>query len=226
MTKTEIISRIIDRITDPWTESPEDYQYAEPIDLDSAKDVLKQYRDDDDDCDIEPDERMPKEATPALLMEAYNCNIRYQKHELLIRQFAKFITDNELVCEFDNYYVPEHESVINLIPIDFLGECNSLPFTFEDTHNPDYLTVLMVGMNSKDTFNPNDEYCWYDETTKSMHSTSTPFADGLLNAEAFARFILTDMECFDYIVNDIMTDEDANTYFKCSKENLKKEVFC
>ena len=43
MTKTEIISRIIDRITDPWTESPEDYQYAELIDLDTAKDVLKQY---------------------------------------------------------------------------------------------------------------------------------------------------------------------------------------
>ena len=81
MTKAEIVTRIIDRITDPWSESPEDYRFAQPIDMDAAAEYLAMYR--EDDKDLDPEDRMPEEATPSLLMEAYNCYIRFQKHKLL-----------------------------------------------------------------------------------------------------------------------------------------------
>ena len=223
MTKTEIISRIIDRITDPWTESPEDYQYAELIDLDTAKDVLKQYRDDDDDCDLEPDERMPKEATPALLMEAYNCNIRYQKFELRVERLAEYIKDNEMVCEYDNYYKEFSEKKLDVYPVDFIWD--SFPFQPIGDMSPDNpLFLIELGQRSKD-FSVNQKFSWYDREHNELHSTNTPFADGILDAEAFARFTLSDKETLDYFVNgNIMTEDDIIHVFGCTADELRKEM--
>lgn len=226
MTKTEIISRIIDRITDPWCESPDDYRYAELIDLDAAADVLKQYRDDDDDCDLEPDERMPEEATPALLMEAYNCNIRYQKHELKVLHLAEYITDNEMVCEYDNYYAPTLENPIDMIPVDFLYNSTHFPFATHNTENPDVIDMLRIGQNSAKTFNCNHEYCWFDKEKEVLHSTDHPFRDGVLDAVAFARFTMSDAETLNYFLDEIMNEDDIKRVFECSKEELLKEVNC
>lgn len=77
MTKNEIIDRIIDRITDPWNESPDDYKYAIPITLAEAEGYLAEYR--KEDLYFDPEDRMPEEATPALLMEAYNTHIQRMK---------------------------------------------------------------------------------------------------------------------------------------------------
>lgn len=77
MTKAEIIDRIIDRMTDPWNDSPDDYKHANPITLAEAEEYLAEYR--RDDLDFEPEDRMPEEATPALLMEAYNAHIQKMK---------------------------------------------------------------------------------------------------------------------------------------------------
>lgn len=222
MTKTEIISRIIDRITDPWTESPEDYRYAELISLDEAADVLKQYRDDDDDCDLEPDEQMPKEATPALLMEAYNCYIRFQKFELRVKRLAEFITDNELVCEYANYYFPANDNAVNIVPVYYIWD--SFPFQpigDMSPHNPYFLIAL--GKRST-KFNPNDEYCWYDREQNYLYSSNHPFKDGVLDAEAFAQFILTDKETLDYFLSKLMTNKDILSVFGCTAEELQKEM--
>ena len=221
MTKAEIITRIIDRITDPWTESPEDYQYAELIDLDAAADVLKQYRDDDDDCDLEPDDRMPKEATPALLMEAFNCNVRHQKHELRILRLAEFITDNEMVCEYDNYYAPTLDNPIDMIPVDFLINTRTAPFSFGNDI-PDVLKLITIGQVSANTFDMGDEFCWFDSEKEILHSTSRPFRDGILDAKAFARFVLDDPETLRYFIDNIMDDDDIRKVFGCER----KEVTC
>lgn len=222
MTKTEIISRIIDRITDPWTESPEDYRYAELINLDEAADVLKQYRDDDDDCDLEPDERMPEEATPTLLMEAFNCNIRYQKHELRVLRLAEFITDNEMVCEYDNFYAPTLDNPIDMIPVDFLGNTRTAPFSVRGNDLPDVLKLITIGQASVNTFDIGDEFCWFDSEKEILHSTSRPFRDGILDAEAFARFVLDDPETLSYFLDGIMDDDDIRKVFGCDR----KEVTC
>lgn len=222
MTKTEIISRIIDRITDPWTESPEDYQYAEPIDLDVAKDVLKQYRDDDDDCELDPEDRMPEEATPELLMEAYNCNIRYQKFELRVKRLAEYIKDNEMVCEYDNYYRPEYPDSPEVLPVDFIWD--SFPFKPIGDMSPDNpLFLIELGRRSKD-FDSNKEFAWYDRENNLLHSTDTPFADGVLDAEAFARFVLCDADALGYFLDGIMDDDEIVKVFGCTRDDLLKEV--
>ena len=223
MTKAEIITRIIDRITDPWTECPEDYMYAELIDLDTAKDVLTQYREDDEFCGIDPEFRMPVETTPTLLMEAYNCNIRYQKFELRVKRLAEYITDNEMVCEYDNYYRSEFEDAIEVIPVDFLYNSTRFPFSTHNTKNPDIIDMLRIGMNSAKTFNNNHEFCWFDKDNEVLHSTDTPFADGILNAEAFARFVLCDADALGYFLDCIMDDGDILHIFGCTKEELLKE---
>lgn len=224
MTKTEIISRIIDRITDPWTESPEDYRYAEPIDLDVAKDVLKQYRDDDDDCELAPEDRMPEEATPALLMEAYNCNLRYQKFELRVKRLAEYIKDNEMVCEYENYYAPTIENPIDIVPVDFLYNSTRFPFPTRNTENPDIIDMLHIGMNSAKTFNCNHEFCWFDKDNEVLHSTDHPFGDGILDAEAFARFVLSDADTLGYFLDGLMDDKEIEYVFDCSAEDVLKEV--
>jgi len=224
MTKAEIITRIINRMTDPYADPPEDYQYATMFDLAFASQVLAHCRMDDKNYSFDPEDHMPEEATPALVMEAWNCHVRYKKHELRVEQFKKFIIEYEPVCEFDTYYVSEHDSVTPLFPTEFIGEAGTFPFSVYGTHTPDYLSILIIGKNSTNTFKPSDEYCWFDESTMTIHSTNTPFADGVLDAEAFARFILADRETFDYIVNEVMSDDDAVTFFDCSKADLRKEV--
>lgn len=224
MTKSEIISRIIDRITDPWTESPEDYQYADLIDLDTAKGLLKDYRSDDDDCDLEPEYRLPEEATPELLMEAYNCNIRFQKYELRVKRLAKFITDNEMVCEYENYYRTAYPDSPEVLPVDFIWD--KFPFQPIGSMSPDNpLFLIELGQRSKD-FNVNHEFCWYDREHNLLHSTDTPFADGVLDATAFARFVLKDNETLDYFLDGYMLEDDVKHIFGCTKDELMKEVTC
>ena len=222
MTKAEIITRIIDRITDPWTDSPEDYRYAELIDLDVAKDIIAQCR--EEDLDYEPEDRLPEETTPELMMEAFNCNVRYQKHELRVLRLAEFITDNEMVCEYDNYYRSEYENAIEVIPVDFLYNSTRFPFSTHNTENPDIIDMLRIGMNSAKTFNNNHEFCWFDKDNEVLHSTDTPFADGVLDAEAFARFVLCDADSLGYFLDCVMDDDEIMHVFGCTAEDLLKEV--
>lgn len=223
MTKTEIISRIIDRITDPWTECPEDYEYAELIDLDEAKDVLKQYRYDDVAYDLDPENRMPEEVTPELLMEAFNCNVRHMKFELRVERLAEYITDNEMVCEYDNYYRPEYPDSPEVLPVDFIWD--SFPFKPIGDMSPDNpLFLIGLGQRSKTSFNSNHEFCWYDRENNLLHSTDTPFADGILDAEAFARFTLCDAETLGYFLDGIMDDDEIVKVFGCTRDDLLKEV--
>lgn len=224
MTKAEIITRIINRMTDPYADSPEDYQYAPMFDLAFASHVLADCRRDDKSYNFDPEYRMPEEATPALVMEAWNCLIRYKKRELRVEQFKKFIIEYEPVCEFDNYYVPKHEGASVVLPVDFIYNSTMFPFSTHNTENPDIIDMLHIGMNSAKTFNDHHEFCWFDKDNEILHSTDTPFADGVLDAEDFARFILADKETFDYIVNEVMSDDDAVTFFDCSKADLRKEV--
>ena len=216
MTKAELIERIVDAMIDPWTDSPDDYLYATPIDIDGARDLMAQIRSDEDDADLEPDERMPEEATPALVMEAYNCLIRARKHEAWIDRMEEFIIDNDCVCEYANFYLPAHDDAIDMFPVDFLTDTDGLHFT----ENASPLEIMQIGINSRVTFNPNHEYCWYDADKKVLHSTDEPFRNGVLDAHAFAEFIIDDKETLDYFVNCLMDDDEIRYVFGCAKEEI------
>ena len=214
MTKAELISRTVDAMVDPWTDNPEDYLDATPIyDLEQAKDMLSDLH--AYDIDLEPDEILPDEVTPAIVMEAYNCLIRAKKFEARTERLADWIKENDPVCEYCNYYLPAHEDAVDLCPVDFLSDTDGFPFLKDE---PSPLDLLCIGMNSRKTFDPQDEYCWFDADTLTMHSTNEPFVDGTLDAEAFARFILLDAETFDYLFDGIITDDVAEYILGCTKE--------
>lgn len=219
MTKAELIERTIDAMTDPWTECPEDYLCSTSIDLHEATDLLDQIRSDEQDMDLEPDEQLPQEVTPEIVMEAYNCHVRAMKFEARTERLADWIKENNPVCEYCNYYLPEHEDAKDVIPIDFLSDTDGFPF-IEDA-SP--LDLLCIGMNSRRTFDPQDEYCWFDSDTMTMHSTDRPFGDDVLDAEDFAKFILLDAECFGYMFDHIIDDEDAKRILGCTKEEYIHE---
>ena len=219
MTKAELISRIVDAMVDPWTDNPEDYLDSEPVDIEYAKVMLKDLRDNEDAADLEQDERLPDCVTPEIVMEAYNCLIRAKKFEARTQRLAEWIRENDPVCEYANYYVPEHDDAYDLFPIDFLDDNDGYHFTDDATP----LEILQIGINSKDTFNPNHEYCWYDKEKNQLFSCDEPFCEGVLDAEAFARFILLDAETFGYMFDNIIDDEDATYILGCTKEEYINE---
>lgn len=220
MTKAELIERIVDALIDPWTDNPEDYIDAEPTDLEYAKVMLRDIRELEESAELEPEECLPAEVTPALVMEAYNCLIRARKHEARTTRLAEYITDNEMVCEYSNYYLPELENGIDMIPVDFLSDTDGFPFL----ENESPLDLLRIGMNSMKTFDPQNEFCWFDSKTLTIHSTNHPFRDGVLDAEAFAEYAMSDkgQDCLDYII-DCMLDEDFKSVFGCTKEAFANE---
>ena len=219
MTKAELIDRTIDAMIDPWTDCPEDYEDATLIDIHQATDLLVQIRDDEDKMELEPEERLPEEADASVVMEAFNCHVRHMKFELRVSRLAEWIKENDPVCEYCNYYLPDHNSNVNVIPVDFLSNSDYFPFM----NNATPLDILCIGMNSRKTFDPQDEYCWFDSDTMTMHSTDDPFSDGILDAEDFARFILLDAECFGYMFDHIIDDEDAKCILGCTKEEYINE---
>lgn len=224
MTKLELIERIIDRITDPWTESCEDYRDAELIDLVTAGKIIDQCREEDNYND--PEDRLPAEVTPELMMIAYNCNVRKNRHELKVNELAKVITEYNLVCEYANYYAQDHEDCIEIIPVDFILNDTIFPFTTEDTENPDLVDTLRIGLNSHDTFSFDHEYCWFDRENEILHSTDNPFRDGTVNAKDFAAYLLSPegQDGLDYILNDVLSEEDLAEITDCTKDYFMEEV--
>ena len=224
MNKAELYERIIDALIDPWTDNPEDYLNVTTIDIEYAHVMLKDLRDNEDAADLEPDERLPEDTTPEQIMEAYNCLVRARKHETRVNRLAEYITDNEMVCEYDNYYLPEHHDAVDITPIDFLVGTDRFPFDIGN-NEASVLDMLLIGKNSANTFNPKDEYCWFDADAMILHSTNEPFRDGTLDAEAFAEYAMSDegQDCFDYITNDIMDDDDFQSVFGCTKEEYANE---
>lgn len=224
MMKAELIEKIVDAMIDPWTDCPDDYLDATLIDIHEATDLLDQIRDDEDKMELEPEERLSEEVTPELVMLAYNCLIRARKHEARVQRLAEYITDNDMVCEYDNYYLPEHHDAVDITPIDFLVGTDRFPFDIGN-NEASVLDMLLIGKNSANTFNPKDEYCWFDADAMTLHSTNEPFRDGTLDAEAFAEYAMSDegQDCFDYITTAIMDDDDFQSVFGCTREEYANE---
>lgn len=209
MTKAEMTERLVDRLVDPATEDLNEYEYVKPIDLEYAKSLLKDLRHEDIDID-DPDFAVPEDTTPELLMEVFNCLLRAKQHELTIQRLAEYITENEMVCEWDNYYLPAHPDAREVLPVDFLFD--SFPFQMIDDSYANPLWLIELGQRSPE-FNPDSAYCWFDMEHRQLYSTDTPFDDGILDAQAFAEWIMSPEgeECREYFTESLM-DEDAIEY--------------
>lgn len=231
MTKTELIEKIIERITDPWTESPEDFEDLEPITLEQAQEYLEMYRKEDEENEFDEDIALPAECTAELLMEAENCHIMSMKHELRIRKLTDWLTDNEPVAFYDNHieeYAESAESAVTqVLPIDFLKDTMILAefplFLGEDCgREPSAADLIVIGQHSSE-FDVSDTYCYYNSEHDSLVSTDTPFADGVIDARDFAEFILLNAEALGDLLDNELDDDDIKDLFRCTKEELIHE---
>ena len=214
MTKAEMTERLVDRLVDPFTENLDDYEDIKPINLEYAKSLLKELRKEDVDID-DPDFAVPAGVTPELLMETFNCLLRAKQRELTIQRLAEYITENEMICEYDQYYVQTHPDARVVLPVDFL--CENFPFRFNDsaTEEPSALDLVCIGMNSRETFNPEETYCYYDDELKQLSTTDTPFGDEIIDADAFAEWIMSPdgEDCREYFTESLMNENDIEHVF-------------
>lgn len=213
MNKAELIERIINTFTDMGSEDPEDTAMCGKISLEEATMYLGERRAMER-ADLEPDEWLPVEVTPELYMEAENCYIRKCRYDVTKSRLADFFTLREVVdCyhEFDGEYHSDTDKYV--IPTDWLTESIEFPFT---SHDLTMLDLIQLGQNSPD-FNPIVEFCWYDAVNKQLHSTSNPFYDGLIDASAFATWILEDPERIQCVQDDYMDNTDIDFIFNFYK---------
>ena len=210
MKKAELIERIIDEFTCMGSESEEDTAYAKPMTLNEAKIYLDELREQQA-IDLEPEERLPAEVTPELYMEAFNCYLRKCRHDVTLNRLAEFFTLHEMVDTYhefdDKYQHPDTDKVV--YPTDWLTENMEFPFTPYDLT---MLDLIRLGQNSPD-FDPQKDFCWYDYDTKQLHSTDTPFADGLIDAKAFAEWIMDNPDTVKYVQDWCMINTDIDYIF-------------
>lgn len=208
MDKNELIERIIDAICDPWTMCDSDTAATGFITLEEATGYLAEFRRDEDLSELEEDERLPKEVTPELYMEAFNRYVRAAQHRVTIERMAEYLTDNECVCEYDNFYRVSVPAARCVLPVEFINE--EFPFPIEHGNEPTAHELIMLGLNSSKTFHPEkDYYCWFDEDKWQLFSTNTPFHDGIIDAHEVARYMMEeDPEFLSYMKDTLMPDED------------------
>ena len=110
--------------------------------------------------------------------------------------------------EFDGQYHSNTDKTV--YPTDWLTESMEFPFTPYDLN---MLELILIGQNSPD-FDPYKDFCWYDIKSKQLHSTDTPFADGLINAMAFAEWIIGHPEATRHIQDYCMVNTDIDYIFR------------
>ena len=215
MTRTELMEIVTDRICDPWTYCAEDIAVCDPIGIDEAKNWLAEYRKEDE--DFEPEDRLPAEVTPEMLMISWNCLIQKARYDLRVERFAEWLTKHEEVVLYDNY---RPEGSVEVIPVDLLYNTRTFPFDFKFMKQPDVVSLIRIGQRSPE-FNGNDSYCWYDPDKMVLRSSDTPFKDGVIDAQTFAEHVMKDPdhECLKEAL-EYMDDEDVVLTFGCGREEV------
>ena len=221
MTRDELMELVTDRICDPWTYCAEDIAVCDPIGIDEAKKWLAEYRNEDE--DFEPEDRLPAEVTPDMLMIAWNCLIRKARHDLRVERLAAWLKKNEAVVFYDNYKYVYLEDGIEVIPSVFLNDYDKVsefPFRLKDGEVPGMDTLIQIGMNSPE-FDMKCEYTWYCPESMSLHSSDTPFKDGIIDEVALATYLIEtyDPSVYDEIL-DHMSDEEVVLVFGCGREEV------
>ena len=220
MTKIEMTQKILNALVGMSSECPLDYEDLTPLNLEEARMYLSELRRDEDLADLDADERVPDEVTPELYMEVFNCYLRAMKHECQVLRLSKYLTDNECVCEYDQFrHKYEHHDPI-VLPVDFVYD--SFPFQTMSGKTPDPGDMLQIGLNSARTFRPSHEYCWFDMKTETLYSTNTPFQDEIIHARPFAEFILSPdgHDALDYFVNTLMDEDEIMEVFHCTATEI------
>lgn len=192
MTKFELIARIIDALVDPWNDDPEEYLDAEPIDIEYANIILKDIRINEAAAELDPGDCLPEEATPALIMEAFNCLIRARKHTARIQQLADYFADHPyfLVHAYPFLHDCHPASApdgIEIMPF-FTDSLEEGEFAFDTTdHTFTRKEVLQILSNSLHSIDHGHHFvCFYSD---KMQLVTTDNPAEIVNPEEFASLI-------------------------------------
>lgn len=217
MNKAELIERIIDTFTDMGSEDPVDTAACDPISIAEATTYLNERRAMEK-ADLEPYDWLPAEVTPELYMEAFNCYIRKCKYDVTRERLAEYYASHELVEAFHDFDGEYHSDTDKIVyPTDWLMETMEFPFTSYDFT---MLDLIQLGQHSPD-FDAEKDYCWYEIKNNDpncvdneLHSTDTPFADGLIDANAFAEWILANENRIQYVQETHMNNTEIDYVFR------------
>lgn len=210
MNKAELIERIIDTFTDMGSEDPVDTACANELTLPEAKMYLKEIRENEF-INLEPEDRLPIEVTPELYMEAFNCYLRRCRYEVTLDRLVEFLKLGEKVDVYNEFLGKYTSATDKLVyPTTWLMENMEFPFT---SYELSMLDLILIGKNSPD-FDPTDDYCWYDDDNKQLHSTHHPFSDGLIDVKAFAMWILEHPGIIQYVQDWCMVNTDIDYVFR------------
>ena len=213
MKKEEIISALLFRMSDPCVGDDEeaiaDLDY---LDLDEASAYLEEARKEDEEIG-DKDYCVPAEATPELYMEAYKCRIRLAVFNMQVKRLAEWFIENDEVALYDNYRLDYGENNPEVLPIEFMDNYDNVgdfPFGLGNHLNvADVIELIGIGRNSAATFRFTDTYFWYDAENKILHSTNHPYADGTIDAVAFAKYILMDEELCHFFFESYPTKKET-----------------
>lgn len=219
MITNETVKAIIeDHIIDPWTQDVSDMADSEFITLEESALRLAEFRNFDAECELDNDERIPDDVTPEMVREVWNNMIRSGQTEMTIRLMADFLNDNECVCEYDIYYANTVDNAQRVVPVDFLLY-EDFPFALKDGEAPVAIDLILIGQNSKNSLRMSDAYCWFDAKKLQLFSTNTPFKDGIIDAEAVARYMIEeDPDFLEYMKEHVMDEDDIKRVFKYMDE--------
>lgn len=206
MKKEEIIERIIDTFTDMGCESPEDTAAGPIISLDEAVTYLAERRGMEQE-DLNPEDWLPEETTPEMYMEAYNCYVMKCRHDYMKEAYIEWMKNVEPWDVYDDY-CDATKTYKAVLPTEYLEDGEGFPF--DDKYGqPNLLGCIIIGQNSSD-FDPESQYCWYDDENRKIYGSSTPFKDGVIDCEPIAEWLLSDPQALDYV-----TYKNADTVPNC-----------
>ena len=217
MNKAELIERIIDTFTDMGSEDPVDTAMCDLLSLKQADMYLRERRAMEK-VDLSPDEWLPDEVTPEIYQEANNCYIRRCRYEVTRDRLAEYIQLHEIVETYHDYDGEYHSDTDKYVcPTDWLIENMEFPFTSFDFT---MLDLIQLGQHSPD-FDASKKYCWYEIKNNNpccvdneLHSTDTPFADGLIDAKKFAEWLLSDHDRTEYFKEWCMINTEIDYVFR------------
>lgn len=170
--------------TDPWTDGDQTYF---TITHREAQRYLKEALNTQKAMDLDPEESIPEDISPALFRELYNEIAKEHNKEVSVSRLAEYIEDNCCVAEYDSFIIDfYHENKISLqqvCPMDWLND-DIDPFELNALPVPD---MVMLVRNSP-SFNLKNEY--YTLKDNKLISTNNPFKDGITDAEQMAQFLV------------------------------------
>lgn len=219
MTKTQIIDAIIEFIDAPYDERPESFDDIKEISLDEATEYLNDYRSDAHSCDDEYAFAAFSEATPEILVEAWNKFCAERRRLLTVINLTEYITESECVCEYDQFCADYQKDPPRALPVEFLDGSSIEAFPFHTAQPLTVADLIQIGINSA-VNNLKRTYVYFNETDMVLNSTDTPFEDGILDAHGFAEFLLSNRDALAQFFNSMDDDEIMKVFGMTEAEVL------